>query len=313
MSGDEASPGLLQRRRAPKSDVTIGRQLQTLLDARVAIETTTAAKAGALGFVAGSLAKATLPHSRPNAHEFERRNGNLVMSMHAPAAIGLPYGTLPRLILMHLSTEAVRTQQREINLGNTLSEFMRRLDMQATGGERGSIRGLKDQMARLFSSTISCLQITSAMTTIKNMHVASSAEIWWTPHPPGQTSFKDCKVQLGEEFFHAVTSHAIPVDLRAIKALRQSPLALDIYVWLTHRMSYLHHTSSPIPWSGLQSQFGCDYPASPQGLRDFRKQFLAQLEKVLVVYPQAQVTQHANGLILKPSPTHVPMSARRRR
>jgi len=86
-----------------------------------------------------------------------------------------------------------------------------------------------------------------------------------------------------------------------------------IYVWLTHRMSYLRATSPPIPWSGLQSQFGCDYPASPQGLRDFRKQFLAQLEKVLIVYPQAQFNQQPNGLILKPSPTHVPMSTRRPR
>jgi len=181
-----------------------------------------------VGFVAGSLAKATLPHSCPNGGEFERRNGNLLMSMHGPAAVGLPYGSLPRLILMHLCTEAVRTQQREIDLGNTLSEFMRRLDMQATGGERGSIRSLKDQMTRLFSSSISCRQVTPEVTTIKNMHIASTAEIWWTPHPPRQTSFKECKVHLGEEFFHSATSHAIPVDLRAIRALRQSPLALDI-------------------------------------------------------------------------------------
>jgi hypothetical protein len=32
---------------------------------------------------------------------------------------------------------------------------------------------------------------------------------------------------------------AAPIDLQALKALRGSPLALDIYSWLTDRMSYL--------------------------------------------------------------------------
>ncbi len=32
---------------------------------------------------------------------------------------------------------------------------------------------------------------------------------------------------------------AVPIDLRALNALKGSPLALDIYSWLTYRMSYL--------------------------------------------------------------------------
>jgi hypothetical protein len=42
------------------------------------------------------------------------------------------------------------------------------------------------------------------------------------------------------------------VDFRALKALR-SPLALDIYCWLTYRMSYLPRSPSPGPPSSSSS------------------------------------------------------------
>ena len=52
-------------------------------------------------------------------------------------------------------------------------------------------------------------------------------------------------VTLSPGFFSAVTERPVPVDFRALKALR-SPLALDIYCWLTYRMSYLERPSKPI-------------------------------------------------------------------
>ena len=72
-----------------------------------------------------------------------------------PAKIGLPYGSLPRLLLAWLTTEAVKTKTRELTLGDTLSDFMRQLDLVPTGGRWGSITRLKDQTRRLFASTIS--------------------------------------------------------------------------------------------------------------------------------------------------------------
>ena len=46
-------------------------------------------------------------------------------------------------------------------------------------------------------------------------------------------------VVLSAEFYDELVAHAVPIDLRALKALKSSPLALDIYSWLTYRMSYL--------------------------------------------------------------------------
>ena len=40
-------------------------------------------------------------------------------------------------------------------------------------------------------------------------------------------------------FLEECIEHPIPLNMRARRSLGQSPLVLDIYVWMTHRMSYL--------------------------------------------------------------------------
>ncbi len=89
--------------------------------------------------------------------------------------------------------------------------------------------------------------------------------------------------------------------MKALQELKRSPLALDIYCWLTHRMSYLRK-DTVIPWPLLQLQFGVGYAEVGQGPRDFKTNFRKQLRKVHVIYPQAKVTEVEQGLFLKPSP-----------
>jgi hypothetical protein len=50
----------------------------------------------------------------------------------------------------------------------------------------------------------------------------------------------------------------IPIDTRALKALTRSPLAIDLYVWLTYRMSYLKEPTT-VPWELLSLQTGAHY------------------------------------------------------
>ena len=95
--------------------------------------------------------------------------------------------------------------------------------------------------------------------------------------------------------------HAVPIDLRALKALKSSPLALDIYSWLTYRMSYLRKPCL-IPWEALKAQFGAAYGRP----RDFKRKFLRHLRDVLHVYPGARLCERPAGLFLQPSRTHLP-------
>ncbi|UXN02114.1 replication protein RepA (plasmid) [Xanthomonas hortorum pv. pelargonii] len=79
-------------------------------------------------------------------------------------------------------------------------------------------------------------------------------------------------MKLSEKFYNQVTDRPVPIDLRAIRALKRSPLALDLYSWSTYRVSYLNKRTE-IPWEALQMQLGANYAddAAGQGRRDFKR------------------------------------------
>ena len=90
-----------------------------------------------LGFMARLLALCSLPRTNPgDQHEFKRVNGPYTLYMTAGAGNKLPYGSRPRLLLAWVCSEAVRTQSRELILGDSLSEFMRRLGIYSTSGDK---------------------------------------------------------------------------------------------------------------------------------------------------------------------------------
>jgi hypothetical protein len=278
--------------------------LDRLITEALAIEAQDAKEAGTLGFMARCMTLASLPHSRIEGAEYERRNGKFTLSIVAPSRIGIPYGTIPRLLLAWLTTEAVRTKSRDLLLGDNLSEFMRQLDMVPTGGRWGSIGRLKDQTQRLFSASINAIYEDADKTAIMGYRVADRALLWWNAKEPTQGSLWESTVTLTEQFFEEVTTRPVAVDMRALRTLKKSPLALDVYCWLTFRMSYLAKATD-ISWASLQGQFGAGYPRTGQGARDFRKHFLPALKKVLLVYPGAKVTSVESGLRLAPGKPHV--------
>ncbi|NCA72538.1 MAG: pirin [Sphingobacteriia bacterium] len=258
-----------------------------------------------------ALIQATMPHSRPAREQttFMRRNGAFSLVMMAHPQIGLPYGSLPRLLMAYLTTEAVRTKSRDIVLGKSLSEFMAHLHEVPTGGRWGSISRVKEQTMRLLSSSISCTYSNQDGMSGINLPVVDAYKLWWSPLSPDQLSRVGSSVTLGERFYAEVISRPVPIDRRALRSLKKSPLALDLYVWLTYRMSYLRR-ATVIPWPALAAQFGSDYTR----LRSFRAAFIGQLKAVLVLYPTARVhTDNSIGLTLSPSPAHIPVIRRRAR
>ena len=269
--------------------------------AALRIEQESAREAGALGFLGRILIQATLPHRRCQAHEFERRNGRFHLHLQAPPSVGLPYGSYPRLVLAWLNTEAVRTRSRRIVLGPTFTSFMSALGLKHITGKRGTAQRMREQLHRLFSTSIRCTYSDEEEGCAggQGYMIAHTHELWWAPRESGVGW--SSSVTLGGEFFEEILAHAVPVDLRALRVLKRSALALDIYAWLTYRLSYLKRPVW-IPWSALEAQFGADY-ARP---RDFRRKFLLHLVDVLRVYPRARVAYGSRGLQLLPSPPHVP-------
>lgn len=278
--------------------------IRTLITESLAIEAEEATEAGALGFMARAMTLACLPHSRVEGLEFERTNGPYTLSIMSPSKVGLPYGSIPRLLLAWLTTEAVRTGQRELELGDSMSGFMRQLGLVPTGGRWGSVGRLKDQTTRLFASSFTAIYRDKTGVSLMGHKIAEHASVWWEPKAPDQASLWLSTVTLGEPFFREITERPVPVDMRALHALKRSPMALDVYTWLTYRQSYLKKPTQ-VPWDALQGQFGADYPRTSQGRRNFRKGFCHALDKVRLVYRGARATPSVTGLLLAPGRPHV--------
>lgn len=276
----------------------ITKSVERILAEAVSIEEEAAKEAGALGFMARAMVQATLPHSKPKGNEFRRKNGDYLLTMYSPH--GLPYGTIPRLLLCWLTTEAVRTQESTLTLGNSLSEFMEKLGLCRSGGSRGDITRLREQMRRLFASTVYCSYSDKERDIGMGFQIIHDYNLWWHPQQPDQAGLWESSLTISEKFFKEITQSPVPIDMRALKALRRSPLALDLYVWLTYRMSYLKDMTV-IPWHLLAAQFGADYGRE----RDFKEAFGDALRKVTTVYSGASVEPTPKGLQLKPSRPHI--------
>ncbi len=153
------------------------KNLDKLITEALAIEAEDAKEAGAIGYMARALTQATMPHSKQATNEFTRQNGLFTLSLMAPAKIGLPYGSIPRLLIAWVTTEAVKTKNPYLELGPSLSSFMAELGLQPTGGRWGSITRLRDQTNRLFKSFISCSYTTEQTDDIKNIDFCIVVEI----------------------------------------------------------------------------------------------------------------------------------------
>ena len=282
-----------------------GQKLTQLVNESLTIETEAAKEAGALGYMARVMVQATMPHRKFNGDVFERKNGSFSLAMIAHPGIGLPYGTYPRLVLSWLTTEAVRTKTPVLVLGPTLSGFMNQLGLIPAGGRWGTIYSLRDRMKRLLTCAVSCVYGDETLDAGERIQIARKFQLWWDPKRPEQAALWDSTITLSRDFFEEIVDRPVPIDLRALQTVKHSSMALDIYCWLTYRFSYLKKKTE-IPWPALQAQFGAGYPETAQGCRDFKKNFLKQLQSVLMVYPEAKVADGLYGLLLRPSKPHIP-------
>jgi len=267
-------------------------------------------------YMARQLVQCTLPHRDPGAVPvWTRRNGTATlglvpgMNIETGASYGYPYGTIPRLVLFWITTEAVRTGNRRLQLADTLSQFMRALDLDPSrGGKRSDMRRLREQMTRLFRCHITFQDKAERMgaegTKWRDMPVAPEGELWWSHTMPHQSALWGSWIELGEKFFEAIMVAPVPVDMRALRALKNSPLALDLYAWATHRVHRLEKAQF-IPWKGLQEQVGTDY----SNVDEFARKAKPALRKVCAVYPALNLRMQIGGFRLLPSTTAVPSQA----
>ncbi len=276
-----------------------------------------------VGYLARVFTQTSLPYrDLGDATIWSRRNGSLTFTVTAgqdfdhdagkPINFGVPFGVIPRLLLSWISTEAVRTKEPVLHLGDSLGEFMRQLGMASTGGTNGTITRLREQSSRLFRSTIRVStrehnpETGISRDAGRQALVATDYDLFISNKPGLQEQLYliPSYVRLSAEFFDEVTTRPVPVSMDALRLLKGSPMRLDLYSWLTYRMSYLRKATT-VPWDGLRGQFGANYADTRQGRQRFRVDIEKHLAYVLAVYPAARAEATPTGLVLRPSPTHI--------
>ena len=257
-----------------------------------------------MGFMARMMALCSLPRTNPgNRHQYKRTNGPFKLIMVAGADNKLPYGNLPRLLLAWVCTEAVRTQNRELVLGRSLSEFMRKLGIRSdSGGSRGELTRLRTQMKRLFGCTVSLIYEEEQAEARVSSLVADRTLLWWDPKRPHDPMLWESKIRLGEDFFKEIIRRPVPLDMNTLKALKRSSLGLDLYLWSAYR-TFALTCPLQLSWRKMYGQFGVD-PAKTSDKRTvdaFRTKCLRELKKIKMAWPDLNYTTAKGVLILLPS------------
>ena len=261
------------------------------------------------GFMARTMALCSLPRSNPgNRLQYKRVNGPFTLYMVAGGGNKLPFGNLPRLLMAWVSTEAVRTQSRELVMGRSLSEFMRTLGVYDSSG-RTQTR-LRNQMKRLFSAHVSLVYEDKHREATAAALIADLTDFWWNPRRPDQPSLWESKIHLSEPFFNEIIQHPVPIDMNTLTALKRSPLGLDLYLWLVYRTFPLR-APLRLTWGQVYRQFGAhpDKASDKRTVDNFRTKVLRELKKIKLAWPELTYTTVPGVLILHPSiPTIAPLN-----
>jgi len=290
----------------------------SFVEQALAIQDIAARDANSLGYTARILTIATLPHRAQPGDHYERQNGGYRLIVQAMPGAGLPFGSYPRLLLSWLATEIVRTRRRELELGRSMARFLDSLGLSRSGGRAtstpagrarsaGTIWRLRRQIVSLFGARFVLHHVGDAGEGIEILPIGDRIELWKRDCGPSENAFPS-SVCVSESFFEHILRGPVPVDLRALRALKRSPLALDLYTWLTHRAFVQQQggrAAAAVPWSALQVQFGADYPLDSRGRADFKKAFHLAYRRVQLVYPAARVDDQGNTLVVQPSVPHI--------
>lgn len=259
---------------------------------------------GSLGFAYSGWAQCALPHRRLASEARWEIAGERVRLVVEPGLrpttedgpmehVGVPYGSMARLILLFLQTEALRKNSREVELGSSLRQWLTRIGASIGGS---NARAVRDQAERISRCRLTFHIHGSGKVGLVNQSIVDRALFIEdvSTERQGRLSLETAK--LSEGFFEQLKRHPVPLEEAAIKAISNNPAALDVYLWLAYRLHVLSGDKL-ITWKALKSQFGVSY----KELFHFKPRFTQAVTLATAVYPAAKIEIREEGVVLKPS------------
>lgn len=252
-------------------------------------------------FQHGIMCQVSLPRSRQQGRTFERSFKNASILIEAGKVWDgfswveqpLPYGAKPRLALLYINGQAIKTQSQEIDIGRSYADFCSKLGL-SKGGR--AFYELKKQMTALAAArmTFGFTQPEGIASTL-DVKPIKRFDAWITKEEK-QPSLWPAVLHLDEEYLKSLIEHAVPLPFDTISSLRDSALSLDLLAFFARR---LHTLERPVrvPYVLFKEQFGQEY----KDLKPFKAKFLKAVRDVKGTYTAASIEQVTGGLLLKPS------------
>lgn len=263
------------------------------------------------------LAICGLPYTRQpiETREYERNQGRMSLVVEAGklrtpdgrwALQPLPYGSRARLLLLHLCSEAIRQKSAIVEIEDSLTAFIKAMGFPVTGGKNGTLTSFKTQVNALAACHMRIGVWDGQRAKTVNTQPFSSIDVWF-PNSPDQKMMWPSTITFSHEFFSTLVSHALPVNVEAVKVFAGSPRKLDLLFWVGYR---LHSLQEPlrISWDALKEQWGQGYNRT----RNFKRDFAEEVAQIKEIFPKLPVDLTEEGCIIKPAdPTVLAIPARR--
>lgn len=282
------------------------------LDKAVALYGETALERGQLGYIHTLHANCYLPRGKIDARQYVHKNGAYSVLLQAGALPDpqtgewvdqpLPYGGKPRALLAYINSYAVRHKTSTVPLGHSLTDFVRRMSGEASGGQKGALNLWKKQMMALAASSMRISGCYGSHAKARKVDIITEIDLWLSPEP-NQYSLFPTEIVLSADYLDTLHEHAMPVDLAALRLLQGDPLAFDVFVWLAYRLPRVRQPNGvKLSWKLLYEQFGGQYALE----RQFKARFTLALRKVQALYQDAKLDScDKSGLVLYTSPSMV--------
>lgn len=220
-------------------------------------------------------------------------NGKTVMR-----SLGVPYGAYPRVALIYLLSQAVTKRSRDVYLGRNFTEWMRRLGYQTISyGPRGTANLMKEQVDRLLACE---WQIrwegqgeTDNAFAVRDVKISN--EYAGSLDRDGRFARE---IRMSEVFYNHLVEHAVPLNEVAVRELKSTPTALDLYTYLAYRLPRITSDRGQyLSWDQLAKHLGNDADS-----KRFRQTVRETWSLVSSVYPNANVDLSGKRVLLHPSP-----------
>lgn len=213
-------------------------------------------------------------------------------------SLGVPYGAYPRVALIYLLSQAVTKRSRDVYLGRNFTEWMRRLGYQTVSyGPRGTANRMREQVDRL----LACEWQIRWDGTEADGNAFAVRDVKISNEYAGSLEKNGAfarEIRMSEGFYAHLIEHAVPLNEVAIRELKGTPTALDLYTYLAYRLPRItSDKGQTISWDQLARHLGNEADS-----KRFRQTVRETMQLVSAVYPNADVDLSGRKVVLNPSP-----------